>query len=106
LGLIVPVSTDWTTPGSSATAATASAAPGKRRPCAGSRPSRASNAASSSEMYLASSSWLAASVQSEAGGGPASLSARASKKISESERATVCGSATSGRPVTRWNASA
>ena len=105
-GLIVPVSTDWMTPGRPATAATASFAPGSARPRVGSRSSRDPNAIASSLVYLPSSSWLPGSAGSGTPPELTSLSARASKKISESVRPAVCGSATSGRPVTRRNASA
>src|SRR6266700_621161 len=104
--LIAPVSTVWITPGSRDTAASASRAPRSARPCLTSRSLRAPNAAASSVAYLASRSFASAWTARPAAPGTASFSASDSKKISESLAPASCGRATSGRPVTRLNASA
>ena len=81
---------------------TASRAPGISRPCLASRSRRA---------WKAAASWLANGPRSSSpagspGRGRAAFTASASKKISESVRPAICGTCTSGRPVTARNASA
>ena len=100
-GRLDPVSTDWTTPSSVATARSASAAPGSREPSVVSRSLRAARRVANSAPNGASSRSDSPSARRLT-----PLRPSASKKISGSVMPTSCGSWTSGRPVTAAKASA
>ena len=101
-GLSAPVRRVCTTPASPPTSVTAARAPGSRRPCSVSRLRRAWKAdVSSAANRPSTSSPAGAEVR-----GSAWFRASASKKISDSVRPAICGSRTSGRPVTLRKASA
>ncbi len=99
-GLLVPVSTEGTTPFSVATPAIDSRAPGSSRPSTASWSRWAVSASANRALNGASSSAELASRRSTP------FRAMASKKISGSVRPAICGSFTSGRPVTVRNAAA
>ena len=83
------------------TSVTAAKAPGSRRPCSVSRFRRARKADVSSAANRPSASSPGAEARDSAW-----FRASASKKISDSVRPAICGSRTSGRPVTLRKASA